>query len=184
MNQTYGIARLAIPLALGLITALAINFKVTNYYVPLVVCISLFAVPAWAFPLLFAKNLKGNLRIFGLQCLVFFTITGIGIGVFYCNLRNLVVDVDSRRAEITAALQTENPSLPGLCFYPRNKNGSWDISPCCANDVIVFYTQSDYDIVIPVTRPLPFSASYFKALTWETKRGWNMDKISWYLGSI
>ena len=184
MNQTYGIARLVVPLTLGLVTALAINYKVTNYYVMLAACIGFFAVPIGIIQLLTTKGFKGNLRIFGLQCLAFFIVTGIGIGIFYCNLRNLVGDIDSRRAEITAALQAENPSLPGICFYPKNKNGSRDISPCWSNDVVVYYTPNDYDIVIPVTRPLPLSFTSFKVLTWDAKLGWNMDRISWSLESI
>ena len=172
------------PLVLGIIAGVAVNYKLTNYFVGFPVAILSFLVPSWILALYQKYNIKGVFLILCLQFTVFIFVFGLGIGLFYIKLNKAVVDIENRRVEIIDALKSDNPELSGIYFSKTLKDRMIDIYPCWSNDTIIYYNDHDYCIVIPITRPLFLSFSSFKVLTWESKKGWNMDKISWMLTNI
>ena len=139
--KNYKMAYIATPLVLAIITAISINFKLTNYYFGFLVAVLLFVIPNWVFKLWDKHGCKGMLQIFGLQLCVFFIMSGIGIGIFYIRLRNSIVDIENMRPTIVELLKSENPEFPGIYFSKKFKNGMIDIAPCWSNDVIVYYNN-------------------------------------------
>ena len=180
----YRISFIVTPLVLAIITAISINLKLTNYYFGFSVAVLLLVIPNLVFNLWDKYGCRGMLQIFALQLFVFFLISGVGIGIFYIRLRNNIVEIEKLRPRIVELLNSGNPELPGIYFSKTFKNGMVDIAPCWSNDVIVYYNEKDYCIVVPVTRPLFISFSSFKVLTWEVGKGWSMDRISWMFNAM
>jgi len=116
--------------------------------------------------------------------MVFLGCSAVGVGCLWYSILNKIANIDRHFAALEASVRNRTFDHPGITYERMNAKGTFPISPCEDGDVIVFYNDAEFIIVIPLTRPdlmvSLMSMSHFNAIIWNEREGWTKDKVHWW----